>query len=229
MSPVDEAIRVLLVDDHKLFREGVWSLLQRAEDVQLVGEADTGEEAVRLADELLADVVLMDLKMPGMGGIEATRTIVGRNPHVGVIVVTMFEDDESVFAALKAGARGYVLKDADRGMLLRAVRAVARGEALLGAPIARRVLEQFSWTPPVAPRPQRPSPLFDELTPRELEVLRLIAQGLKNRDIAEVLVISEKTVGNHISNIFTKLQVNDRAQAIVRALRGGLVDEETGG
>jgi len=225
MSPVDEAIRVLLVDDHKLFREGVWSLLQRAEDVQLVGEADTGEEAVRLTDELLADVVLMDLKMPGMGGIEATRMIVGRNPHVGVIVVTMFEDDESVFAALKAGARGYVLKDADRGMLLRAVRAVARGEALLGAPIARRVLEQFSWTPPVAPRPQRPSPHFDELTPRELEVLRLIAQGLKNRDIAEELVISEKTVGNHISNIFTKLQVNDRAQAIVRALRGGLVDE----
>jgi DNA-binding NarL/FixJ family response regulator len=161
-----------------------------------------------------------------MGGIEATGAFVGRNPHTGVIVVTMFEDDESVFAALKAGARGYVLKDADRGMLLRAIRAVARGEALLGAPVARRVLEQFSGSPPVPPHPQRPSPLFDELTPRELEVLSLIAQGLKNREISEKLVISEKTVGNHISNIFVKLQVNDRSQAIVRALRGGLVGDE---
>ena len=224
----DEVIRVLLADDHKLFREGVASLLERAPDVELVGEAASGEEAVSLADELLVDVVLMDLKMPGMGGIEATRAIVGRNPHVGVIVVTMFEDDESVFAALKAGARGYVLKDADRGMLLRAVRAVAQGEVLLGAPIARRALEQFARPTNVAPRPRAHPALFDELTSRELEVLRLIAQGLKNREIAEKLVISEKTVGNHISNIFTKLQVNDRAQAIVRALRGGLVDEEPG-
>lgn len=223
----DEAIRVLLADDHRLFREGVASLLEQAADVELVGEAATGEDAVRLADELLADIVLMDLKMPGMGGIEATRTIVGRGPHVGVIVVTMFEDDESVFATLKAGARGYVLKDADRGELLRAIRAVARGEALLGAPVASRVLEQFSGPPPMPdPPPERPSPLFDELTPRELEVLRLIAQGLKNRDIAKRLVISEKTVGNHVSNIFTKLQVNDRSQAIVRALRGGLANGE---
>jgi DNA-binding NarL/FixJ family response regulator len=221
-----EAIRVLLADDHRLFREGVASLLERAEDVELVGEAASGEEAVNLADELLADVVLMDLKMPGMGGIEATRAIVGRNPHVGVIVVTMFEDEESVFAALKAGARGYVLKDADRGMLLRAIRAVAQGEALLAAPIARRALEQFAQPPLVTPRPEMHPALFDELTPREMEVLRLIAQGLRNREIAAKLVISEKTVGNHISNIFIKLQVNDRSQAIVRALRGGLVDEE---
>lgn len=222
-----ETIRILLADDHRLFREGVASLLERAEDIELVGEAASGEEAVRLADELLADVVLMDLKMPGMGGIEATRTIVGRNPHTGVIVVTMFEDDESVFAALKAGARGYVLKDADRGMLLRAIRAVAQGEVLLGAPIARRALEQFAHPPiPVLPRPEKHSPLFDDLTPREQEVLRLIAQGLRNREIAEKLVISEKTVGNHVSNIFTKLQVNDRSQAIVRALRGGLAEQD---
>jgi DNA-binding NarL/FixJ family response regulator len=223
-----EPTRVLLADDHTLFREGVASLLERVGDIRLVGEAATGEEAVRLAEELLPDVVLMDLKMPGIGGIEATRAIVGRNPHTGVIMVTMFEDDESVFAALKAGARGYVLKDADRGMLLRAIRAVARGEALLGAPIARRVLEQFSGSPsmPAPVHPESPSPLFDELTPRELEVLRLIAQGLKNREIAEKLVISEKTVGNHISNIFVKLQVNDRSQAIVRALRGGLVNDD---
>ncbi len=222
-----ETIRILLADDHRLFREGVASLLERAEDIELVGEAATGEEAVRLADELLADVVLMDLKMPGMGGIEATRTIVGRNPHTGIIVVTMFEDDESVFAALKAGARGYVLKDADRGMLLRAIRAVAQGEVLLGAPIARRALEQFAHLPMlVPPRPEKHSLLFDDLTQREQEVLRLIAQGLRNREIAEKLVISEKTVGNHVSNIFTKLQVNDRSQAIVRALRGGLAEQD---
>lgn len=221
----EEVIRVLLADDHRLFREGVASLLERAEDVELVGEAASGQEAVSLADELLADVVLMDLKMPGMGGIEATRAIVGRNPHIGVIVVTMFEDDESVFAALKAGARGYVLKDADRGMLLRAIRAVAQGEALLAAPIAQRALEQFAQPPPVTPRPETHQAFFDELTRREMEVLRLIAQGLRNREIAAKLVISEMTVGNHVSNIFTKLQVNDRSQAIVRALRGGLVDE----
>jgi DNA-binding NarL/FixJ family response regulator len=220
-------IRVLLADDHTLFREGVASLLERAGDVALAGEAATGEEAVRLADELLPDIVLMDLKMPGTGGIEAARAIVGRNPHIGVIVLTMFEDDESVFAALKAGARGYVLKDAGRGTLLRAIRAVARGEALLGPSIARRVLQQFAPPAPASPAP-RPGPpatpaLFGELTPREREVLRLIAQGLRNREIAARLVISEKTVGNHVANIFAKLQVADRSQAIVRALRGGLV------
>ena len=222
-----DATRVLLVDDHPMFREGVASLLGRAEDIALIGEASNGEEAIRLAETLLPDIVLMDIKMPGMGGIEATRTIVTRSPHIGVIMLTMFEDDESVFAALKAGARGYVLKDADRGTLVRAIRAVAQGEALLAPSIARRVLEQFNApAPPAAPpvAPQLTPDLFGELTPRELDVLRLIAQGLRNRDIAERLVISEKTVQNHISNIFAKMQVNDRSQAIVRALQGGLVD-----
>ncbi len=225
-----ELIRVLLADDHRLFREGVSSLLGPADDIALVGEAATGEEAIRLTDELLPDIVLMDLKMPGIGGIEATRAISHRSPHIGEIVLTMFEDDESVLAALKAGARGYVLKDADRGMLLRAIRAVAQGEMLLGAPVALRVIEQFSQLPPppVEARSELPlSPsLFDDLTAREQEVLGLIAKGLRNREIAERLVISEKTVGNHISNIFAKLQVNDRSQAIVRALQGGLVQHE---
>jgi DNA-binding NarL/FixJ family response regulator len=228
--PKAKTIRVLLADDHTLFREGVASLLQRTADVQLVGEAATGEEAVRLAGELLPDLVLMDLQMPGIGGIEAARAIVRHNPHIGVIVLTMFEDDESVFAALKAGARGYVLKDSDRGTLLRAIRAVARGEALLGASVAHRVLEHFSPLQPVSIGSRLgqsvASSLFDELTPREVEVLRLIAQGLRNREIVERLVISEKTVGNHISNIFSKLQVNDRSQAILLALRGGLVRSE---
>lgn len=226
----EEPIRVLLADDHTLFREGVASLLERAGDIVLAGEVATGEEAIRLADELLPDIVLMDLKMPGMGGIEATRAISHRTPHIGVIVLTMFEDDESVLAALKAGARGYVLKDADRGMLLRAIRAVAQGDVLLGAPIAMRALEQFSHpSPHPVKAPSMPplvSPLFEELTPRELEVLRLIAEGLRNREIAERLVISERTVGNHISNIFNKLQINDRSQAIIRALKGGLVELE---
>jgi DNA-binding NarL/FixJ family response regulator len=218
---------VVLADDHPLFREGVASLLGRSGDTTLVGEAATGEEAVRLADDLVPDVVLMDLKMPGMGGTEATRRIVGRNPHIGVIVVTMFEDDEPVFAALKVGARGFVLKDADRGMLLEAIRAVALGEALLGPWVARRVLEQFADAGPQVPESSRTVPSvvpgsFDEVTPRELEVLRLITQGLRNREIAARLVISEKTVGNHGSNIVAKLQVHDRSQAMLRALHGGL-------
>ena len=228
-EPTREPTRIVLADDHPLFREGVASLLGRSGDAVLVAEAATGEEAVRLADELLPDIVLMDIKMPGMGGTEATRRIVGRNPHIGVIVLTMFEDEESVFAALKAGARGYVLKDADRGMLLEAIRAVARGEALLGPSVARRVLEQFAQVS--TPAPESPSSVpsveresFEELTPRELEVLGLIATGRRNREIAGRLVISERTVGNHISNIFAKLQVADRAQAIVRARQAGLGD-----
>lgn len=219
-------IRVLLADDHTLFREGVASLLERAADLALVGEAATGEAAVRLVDELLPDIVLMDLKMPGMGGIEATRAIVGRAPHVGVIALTMFEDDETVFAALKAGARGYVLKDAGRGMLLRAIRAVAGGEALLGPAIARRVLDHVAGPGSAGHSTATAASVrlesVEGLTPRELEVVRLITQGLRNREIAERLSISEKTVGNHISNIFAKLQVRDRAEAIVRARRAGL-------
>lgn len=227
LPTADERIRVVLVDDHHLFREGVASLLGRADDIALVGEAASGATAVPLVEALLPDIVLMDVKMPDGDGITATRAIIAACPHVGVIMLTMFEDDESVFAALKAGARGYVLKDADRGTLLRAIRAVARGEALLGPSIAQRVLEQFNhpahgvMAAPPAQRAVLP-PLFSELTPRELDVLRLIAQGLRNRAIAERLVISEKTVQNHISNIFSKLHVNDRSQAIVRALQGGI-------
>jgi DNA-binding NarL/FixJ family response regulator len=217
-------IRVLLVDDHTLFREGVASLLERAADLALVGQAATGEAAVRLAGESLPDIVLMDLKMPGMGGIEATRALLERAPHVGIIVLTMFEDDDTVIAALRAGARGYVLKDADRGTLLRAIRAVARGEVLLGPEIARRVFDHLtepanvSAAAAVAAWPEG----VDRLTPREVEVVRLITQGLRNREIADRLSISERTVGNHISNIFAKLRVRDRAEAIIHARRLGL-------
>jgi len=223
--PTVVPIRILVVDDHWHFREGVASLFRRIGDVALVGEAASGEEAVRLAEVLRPDIVLMDLKMPGMGGIEATRVMVGQQPGLGVIVLTMFDDDESVFAALKAGARGYVLKDASRGLLLQAIRTVAQGEALLGPSIARRMLEQFMHAPSHAVERSVPT-VFEGLTLRETEVLRLIAGGLRNREIAERLAVSEKTVGNHISNIFSKLHVTDRRQAIDRALRGGLVTHD---
>lgn len=216
----DAPIRVLVIDDHPLFREGVASLMAHAEDVDLVGEGSSGEKALQLADTLHPDVVLMDLHMPGLGGIEATRTITRRHPGIGVIVLTMLDDDDSVFAAIRAGARGYVLKDAERGSLLRAVRAIARGEALLGDAIARRVLTQLG--PPPAPGQPPVDPDIARLTRRESEILALIADGHRNADIAAQLVISERTVGNHISSIFHKLHVADRTQAAIRAREAGL-------
>ena len=209
------ALRVLVADDHPLFRAGLRSTFEFAESVELVGEVEAGEQAIEAARALEPDVVVMDLHMPGLNGIEATRAIVGARPETGVLVLTMFEDDESVFAAMRAGARGYLLKGADQDEILRAVEAVGRGEAIFGPSIARRVIEFMSRP---APKPV----LFPELTEREREVLELIAQGLSNARIAEHFVLSQKTVRNHVSNIFTKLRVADRAQAIVRAREAGL-------
>jgi DNA-binding NarL/FixJ family response regulator len=184
--------------------------------VELVGEAANGEEAVSGVAEVQPDVVLMDIKMPGLNGIEATRRIISTSPHVGVIVVTMLEDDDSVFAAMRAGARGYVLKGADQEQMLRTIRSVAAGEALFGSEIAERLMNFFSNLEPAA-TPE----IFPELTDREREVLELIAQGQNNPEIARNLVISPKTVRNHVSNIFNKLQVVDRAKAIIRAREAG--------
>jgi DNA-binding NarL/FixJ family response regulator len=210
------ATRVLIADDHALFRYGLKAMLASGENFETVGEASTGEEAVRLAAELRPDVILMDIQMPGLNGIEATRRILKSNPEVGIVVVTMFEEDDSVFAAMCAGARGYVLKGADAGEVLKVVKAVAEGEAHFGPDIARRLMGFFA-----APKP-RSSEAFPELTSREAEVLDLIARGMSNQDIAQRLYLSQKTVRNHISNIFVKLQVADRAQAIVRAREAGL-------
>jgi DNA-binding NarL/FixJ family response regulator len=212
-----ELIRVFIADDHTLFRDGLRALFSSIEDVELVGEAADGEEAVSGVAEIQPDVVLMDIKMPGMNGIEATRRIVSTSPHVGVIVVTMLEDDDSVFAAMRAGARGYVLKGADQEQMLRTIRAVAAGEALFGSDIAERLMNFFSNL-----KPSAAMEVFPELTEREREVLELIAQGQNNPEIARNLVISPKTVRNHVSNIFNKLQVADRAQAIIRAREAGL-------
>jgi DNA-binding NarL/FixJ family response regulator len=209
-----EPLRVLVADDHPVFRDGLRALLAATPETEPVGEAATGEEAVAATLELQPDVVVMDLHMPSLNGIEATRQIVATSPHVAVLVLTMLEDDESVFAAMRAGARGYLLKGAGQDEIARAIQAVASGEAIFGPAIAERVLEYFS-----APRSHEP---FPELTARERELLELIAQGRSNQEIARHFVLSPKTVRNHVSNIFTKLQVADRAQAIVRAREAGL-------
>jgi DNA-binding NarL/FixJ family response regulator len=219
-----DATSILIVDDHTLFRTGIRKMLEGEADMRVVGEAATGREALEQARRLVPDVILMDIKMPdpsgsgqALDGIEATRILHREMPHVGIIFCTVFEDDEFVFAGLQAGGRGYILKDDDPDTMLRAVRAVAHGESLLGPAIAQKVLRQFSALP------GKQAPLADALTPREAEVLKLIATGLSNKDIAEALVLSEKTVKNHINNIFSKLHIYDRSQAMLYAIRQGLV------
>ena len=209
----EQTISILVVDDHKLFREGLLALLNAAPEVEVVGEASTGKEAAAQVGALNPDVVLMDIQMPDINGIEATRRILDNHPKIGVIMLTMLEDDDSLFAAMSAGARGYILKGADKTEVLRTVTAVAEGQALFGPVIAGRLATFFqrggSTETTVSP--------FPELTEREHEILVLIAQGASNSDIAVQLHISGKTVSNHISNIFNKLQVANRAQAIVKA------------
>ena len=207
-------IRVLIADDHLFYREGLRVMLGAIPEIQLVGEAANGDEAIERALALQPDVVLMDLKMPGASGIEATRRIVRQSPHIGVLVLTMFDDD-SVFAAMQAGARGYLLKDARLEDVVRAIDAVGRGEAIFSPSIAQRLLSYFATNRPAAVT-------FPELTEREREILALIAHGQTNEQIAEQLVVSIKTVRNHVSTIFSKLQVADRAQAVVRAREAGL-------
>jgi DNA-binding NarL/FixJ family response regulator len=212
-----ERIRVLIADDHPLFRDGVRTLLRSVPDTEVVGEVANGEDAIAQAATLQPDVILMDLHMPGQNGIEATRAILHTSPHIGILVLTMFEEDDSVFAAMRAGARGYLLKGADQGEILRAIHAVSHGEAIFSPAIAQRLTQYFATVGHMAP----PS-AFPELTEREREVLGLIAQGRSNGEIADRLVLSQKTVRNHVSNIFSKLQVADRAQAIIRAREAGL-------
>jgi DNA-binding NarL/FixJ family response regulator len=193
-------IRILIADDHPLFRDGMHGLLDSVPDTEVVGEATNGDEAVSQAATLQPDVILMDIKMPGINGIAATREILAASPHIGILMVTMLEDDESVFAAMRAGARGYVLKGANQADILLAIRAVARGEVIFGPGIARRLLRFFFTI-----RPQAPQRVFPELSERETELLALMAQGKSNQEIADQLDLSLKTVRNHVSNIFSKL------------------------
>lgn len=212
-------IRLMIADDHKLFREGIKALLAVTDDVEIIGEAEDGDTALKKSRELEPDVILMDINMPGLNGIRVTEQILEKQPHTRIIMLTMLEDDASIFHAMRAGARGYLLKGADPQEVLSVIRAVAEGQALFGPAIATRLMNYFkelSAKPTVSGTP------FPELTERELEVLRLISQGLNNQEIAQKFFLSPKTVRNHITNIFSKLQVADRAQAIVRAREAGL-------
>jgi DNA-binding NarL/FixJ family response regulator len=212
-----ERLRVLIADDHPLFRDGIRTLMTAVSDMELVGEAETGDEAVQMATALQPDVVLMDVQMPGLNGIEATRRIHHASPHIAILMVTMFDDDNSVFSAMRAGARSYILKGAKQEDVLRAIRAAGSGEAIFSPAIAARLIKFFKGT-----HPAKSIQVFPDLSDREHEILHLIAQGCKNPEIAERLVISSKTVRNHVSNILSKLQVADRAQAILKAREAGL-------
>lgn len=214
-------IRVVVVDDHAVVRSGLRVLLDTVDDIDLVGEAADGAAALELAEDLLPDLMLMDVQMPGMDGIEATRSITEAHPSIAVVVLTMFEDDDTLFDALRAGARGYLLKGAEQSDVLQCLRSVASGHVTLGTGAADRLLETLSER-------RTPASPFPELTDRERSVLELVAEGRNNADIGRRLGLSPKTVANHVSNILTKLQIADRAEAIVRARRAGLADESPG-
>ncbi|WHY75206.1 response regulator transcription factor [Neobacillus sp. WH10] len=214
-------LRVFIADDHPLFRHGVKTLFLTTPDLEVVGEATSGEDAISLAQSLHPDVILMDLRMPGCNGIEATREIVKTNPQTQIIILTMFEDDHSVFAAMRAGAKGYVLKDAEKDDLLNAIRAVGNGGAIFSPGIASKMIEYFSIAKPAAPREA-----FPDLTDREREVLYFMADGASNSAIAQKLQISRKTVSNYVTNILNKLQVADREEVIHLVRESRLRDEE---
>ncbi len=218
-----EKIRLLIAEDERLTREALARLLGLEDDIEVVGQAPHGKEAMRLARELLPDVLLTDINMPEVDGIELTRRIKQELPSVGVVILTIYHDDANVFQAIKAGATGYVLKDSPPEETVAAIRAIHRGDSLLHPSIAARVLQEFNR---ISTQRAADMKLFSELTDREIEVLKEVATGKRNREIADTLFISEKTVKNHISNILFKLQVNDRTEAAVLAMRGGLVTGE---
>ena len=218
---MNHPIRILLVDDQALFREGLNTLLSVQPDFQVVGEASNGEEALRLAAQLQPHVVLMDLRMPVLDGVTATRRLRTLLPDCRVIVLTTFDDDEFVFDGLRAGAVGYLLKDVSSDKLFEALRAAARGEYFLLPSITAKVIEEFARVSPVARVPVEP--LVDPLSAREIEILRLVATGASNKEIAEMLVIAEGTVKNHLTNILAKLNAKDRLQAVLKARELGLL------
>jgi DNA-binding NarL/FixJ family response regulator len=213
-------MRILLVEDHPMFRDGLARMLESVEEFEVVGEAVTGEEAVQLAQKLRPNIILMDLNLPKMSGIEATKQIIQKQPETGVLVLTMYDDDSSVFAAMRAGARGYLLKEANRNEIIRAIQAVGDGEAIFSPSIARRMMYYFE-----SKSKQVQAEVFPQLTEREREVLDYIARGENNAGIAGVLGLNQKTVRNHVSNILSKLHASDRAHAIIMAREAGLGKE----
>ena len=218
----DRRLRVVVADDHVLIRDGIRALLDSTPGIDVVGEAADGQAAIAAATDLQPDVVLMDLHMPGLDGISATRAITAAEPGVKVLVVSMLDDDASVFAAMRAGARGYVLKGAERHELTRAIASVADGDVLFSPGVAQRVLALFAQPDPPAPGPEPPARPFPELTERELEVLDHLARGLNNHTIGRALSVSPRTVANYVSTILTKLHATDRTDIAIRARNAGL-------
>jgi DNA-binding NarL/FixJ family response regulator len=215
------SIRVLLCDDQALVRSGFRMILEARDDIEVVGEAEDGARALELAWRQLPDVVLMDVRMPRVDGVEATRRLVGAGSRARVLMLTTFDLDEYVYEALRAGASGFLLKDVQPAQLVDAVRVVARGDALLAPTVTRRLLDRFAQALPGPP--EAPPPELEELTEREREVLALLAGGLSNAELAQRLVVSETTVKTHVSSILRKLGLRDRVQAVVLAYQAGLV------
>jgi len=213
-------IKVLIVDDHALLREGLVKILSLDNDLEIIGEASRGEEAITLARKLKPDVILMDINMPGLNGIEATKVIKAELPRIGIIALTIHDDEEYIFELVRAGVSGYVLKDIQPERLISAIKDVAQGKSVIHPEITSKLLGEFNR---LYERKTRPTS-FDDLTIRELDVLELIAKGMANKDIAQSLFISEKTVKNHVTNIFRKLNVEDRTQAALYAIKNKLVN-----
>jgi two-component system NarL family response regulator len=217
-----ERIKVLIVDDHRVVREGLSAILQSKETIQVLGEAQDGQEAVEKARSLLPDVILMDVSMPKMTGVEATRIIKREFPHIGIIALTMYEEQQYIFDLVRGGATGYLLKDSDSDQIVKAIQSVYRGESLIHPAVASKILAEFSL---LAQKKGKKSGWVEhDLTEREITVLRLVADGKTNKEIANNLDLSEKTVKNHVRNIFHKLQVYDRTQAAILAIRKGLIE-----
>ena len=217
-----ERIKVLIVDDHRVVREGLSAILQSKESIQVLGEAQDGQEAVEKARSLLPDVILMDVSMPKMTGVEATRIIKREFPHIGIIALTMYEEQQYIFDLVRGGATGYLLKDSDSDQIVKAIQSVYRGDSLIHPAVASKILAEFSL---LAQKKGKKSGWVEhDLTDREITVLRLVADGKTNKEIANNLDLSEKTVKNHVRNIFHKLQVYDRTQAAILAIRKGLIE-----
>jgi two-component system NarL family response regulator len=219
-----ERIKVLIVDDHRVVREGLSAILENKENLHVVGEAQDGQEAVEHVRSLEPDVVLMDVSMPRMGGVEATRIIKREFPHIGIIALTMYEEQQYIFDLVRAGATGYLLKDSDSAQIVKAIQSIYRGESLIHPSVASKILAEFSLL--AQKKGKKASWVEHDLTEREITVLRLVADGKTNKEIANALDLSEKTVKNHVRNIFHKLQVYDRTQAAILAIRKGLIELE---
>ncbi len=220
-------IRILIADDHRVVREGIAAILKSQEDMDVIGEATNGLEAIEKAKTLQPDVILMDVSMPQMNGVEATRAIRKMFPHIGIVVLTMHDDDATIFNLIRAGVHGYLLKEADSAEVVKAIQTIYRGESSIHPSIARKILEEFSRMAPASREPEKAAlQQAYHLSTREIDVLRRVAKGKSNKEIAVELKLSEKTIKNHLRNIFHKMQVYDRTEAAIKGIQEGIIDLE---